>query len=465
MPGEGTPIDNLPEFRHLIVQLGMVMVAAGDAVDIIEDSLRRIVAAYGISGLQIALLPTSLFIQTGTGESAHVQFTSGTAPPLRLDQVDALYRLVKELERAELTATAAMSELTAIYHSQPAFGWPLRVLGHAVLTTGLILLIQPTPTGILAAFGLGLLIGLLKLVWFPAAAPVWPVLATFLTSLAVFWIVGHLHVDNPIRLLVAPLVTFLPGGMLAIATMEIAAGQMVSGASRLVNGFVQLGLLAFGIVAGGALVGAPAGELVDHQIAGLGAWAGWVGVMVFAAGLWLHFCAPLRTIPWMLLVLYIAFAAQTAGAAVFGGHFSEFFGALAMTPAVLWVERLPGGPPKLVTFLPAFWLLVPGATGLIGVTEIVRNGPGTAARGLTDVLIGILAISLGVLLGTALFRSAEVGARQVSRLPGISPETGTAAQRLVQGTKPQAQQRRPREAAQPSSPGPGRRSHGPGEEF
>ena len=36
----------------------------------------------------------------------------------------------------------------------------------------------------------------------------------------------------------APLVTLLPGGLLAIATMEIAAGQMVSGASRLVTGFV-----------------------------------------------------------------------------------------------------------------------------------------------------------------------------------------------------------------------------------
>jgi uncharacterized membrane protein YjjB (DUF3815 family) len=200
--------------------------------------------------------------------------------------------------------------------------------------------------------------------------------------------------------------------MLAIATMEIAAGQMVSGASRLVNGFVQLGLLAFGIVAGGTLAGAPPAELVDHRVAGLGPWAGWVGVIVFAAGLWLHFSAPLRSIPWMLLVLYIAFAGQAAGGAVFGGHFSEFFGAVAMTPAVLWVERLPGGPPKLVTFLPAFWLLVPGATGLIGVTEIVRNGPGTAARGLTEVLIGILAISLGVLIGTAFHRAAHAGLRR-----------------------------------------------------
>ncbi|HEY2278133.1 MAG TPA: hypothetical protein VGI00_07240 [Streptosporangiaceae bacterium] len=32
---------------------------------------------------------------------------------------------------------------------------------------------------------------------------------------------------------------------------------------------------------------------------------------------------------------------------------SGFFGAVAMTPVVLWVERLRHGPPKLVTFLPA----------------------------------------------------------------------------------------------------------------
>ena len=42
-----------------------------------------------------------------------------------------------------------------------------------------------------------------------------------------------------------------------------------------------------------------------------------------------------------------------------------------MTPLVLWIDDRPYGTPSLVTFLPAFWLLVPGAIGLIGVTEIV----------------------------------------------------------------------------------------------
>jgi uncharacterized membrane protein YjjP (DUF1212 family) len=402
-------------FRHLIVQLGIAMVAAGDAVDVIEESLRRVVAAYGVTGLQIALLPTSLFVQTGTSDSAHVQFSSQVAPPLRLDQIDTLYRLVKQLERAELTPAAGLQRLGAIYRQRPAFRWPLRTLGHAVLTAGLVLLLQPTPGGIAAAFALGLLIGLLKLPRLPTVTLIFPILASFATAAVVFGTAGYLHVDNPVRLLVAPLVTFLPGGMLAIATMEIAAGQMVSGASRLVNGFVQLALLAFGIVAAGALIRVPPAALIDHRAAGLGAWAGWAGVVVFAVGVYLHFSAPLRSVPWILLVLFVAFAGQAIGDALFGGQISGFVGAAAMTPVVLWIEGLPNGPPKLVTFLPAFWLLVPGATGLIGVTEIVGTGLNEASRGLSDVLVTIISISLGVLIGAAAYRTADAGLRRLSR--------------------------------------------------
>jgi len=414
-PGLGARGGSPAEFRRLLVQLGIAMVAAGDAVDIIEESLRRIVAAYGVGGLQIALLPTSLFVQTGTGDSAHVQFSSQVAPPLRLDQIDGLYRLVKQLERAELPLADGLHRLGAVYRQRPTFRWPLRTLGHAVLTVGLVLLLQPTPAGIAAAAALGLLIGLLKLPRLPTLALIFPIVASFLTAAVVFGAARYLHADNPIRLLVAPLVTFLPGGMLAIATMEIAAGQMVSGTSRLINGFVQLALLAFGIVAAGALVKVPRTDFIDHQAAGLGAWAAWAGVAVFAVGIYFHFSAPLRSLPWMLFVLFVAFAGQAAGDALFGAQISGFFGAAAMTPVALWVERLPNGPPKLVTFLPAFWLLVPGATGLIGVTKIVGTGLGVASHGLSDVLLTIISISLGVLIGAAAYRTAHVGFRRLSQ--------------------------------------------------
>jgi uncharacterized membrane protein YjjP (DUF1212 family) len=413
--GRGPRISSQAQFRQLIVDLGLAMVAAGDAVDVIEESLRRIVSAYEVAGLEIALLPTSMFVQTGTGDRAHVQFTSQVAPPLRLDQIDRLYRLVRRLERAEPAASEAVHELGDVYRQQPAFRWPLRVAGHAVLTAGLVLLLQPTPGGITAALLLGLLIGVLKLARLPAATLILPVIASFLASAAVFALASELHVDNPIRLLVAPLVTFLPGGLLAIATMEIAAGQLVAGASRLVTGFVQLALLAFGIVAAGVLAGASPADFADHRTPGLGAWAGWAGVAVFALGLYLHFSAPLSSVPWMLLVLYVAFAGQTVGDVIFSGEISGFFGAVAMTPVVLWVERLPGGPPKLVTFLPAFWLLVPGATGLIGITQIVGNESGAAERGLSDVVIAIVSISLGVLTGAVVHQLADAGYGRLAR--------------------------------------------------
>jgi len=280
--GESTRTGSPAEFRRLVVHLGIAMVAAGDAVDVIEESLRRIVAGYGVAGLQVALLPTSLFVQTGTDDRAHGQFSSQVAPPLRLDQIDRLYRLVKQLEPAKPTVDEASHELGAIYHDEPTFRWPLRPLGHAVLTVGLVLLLQPTPEGI---------------------------------------------------------------GMLAIATMEIAAGQMVSGASRLVNGFVQLALLAFGIVAAGSLVRASPADFADHRVAALGAWAGWAGVIVFALGIYLHFSAPFRSLPWILLVLYVA------------------------------------------------------------------------ARAMSEVLVTIISISLGVLTGAAAYRAADAGVRRLTRTP------------------------------------------------
>jgi hypothetical protein len=79
-----------------------------------------------------------------------------------------------------------LSKLEGIYRRRPAFGRPLRTAGHAVLTAGLVLLIQPTPGGFLDALALGLLIGALKLIRLPSVALVLPIVASFLTALAVF---------------------------------------------------------------------------------------------------------------------------------------------------------------------------------------------------------------------------------------------------------------------------------------
>jgi uncharacterized membrane protein YjjB (DUF3815 family) len=105
---------------------------------------------------------------------------------------------------------------------------------------------------------------------------------------------------------------------------------------------------------------------------------------------------------------------QLAGSHLVGGEVSGFFGAVVMTPIALAVARLPGGPPSQVTFLPAFWLLVPGALGLIGVTEVLGN-PATASVGdLVKPVGAIVGIALGVLTGVSLYRG--VGAVPLRRI-------------------------------------------------
>ena len=162
------------------------------------------------------------------------------------------------------------------------------------------------------------------------------------------------------RAMVASLVVFLPGAALTTAVLELAAGQMVSGSSRLVSGTVQLALLSFGILAGIEAVGIPSSRVLFGREELLGAWAPWLGVLVFAAGVTVAHSAPARSFPGLLVVLYAAWTAQVLGNAVFGGYVSALVGATVMTVVAVFVSRFPAAMPSHASFLPGFWLLGPG---------------------------------------------------------------------------------------------------------
>jgi uncharacterized membrane protein YjjB (DUF3815 family) len=77
-----------------------------------------------------------------------------------------------------------------------------------------------------------------------------------------------------------------------------------------------------------------------------------------------------------------------------------------------------------VTFLPGFWLLVPGAAGLIGVTELLGVNPQLGTQAIVDALVTVMTIALGVLIGTAAYRTTHVGVQALARtipIPGRRP--------------------------------------------
>jgi len=204
-----------------------------------------------------------------------------------------------------------------------------------------------------------------------------------------------------------------------MSVVELSAGEMVTGASRLVAGTLQLVLLAFGIVAGAQAFGIPSSEALSNDPVNLlGWWAPWVGVAVIGVGTYLYYSPPRGAFRWLLVVLYAAWIGQFLGSEAFGGYVGGFIGALVMTPVAYTVERLPSGPPALVSFLPAFWLLVPGALGLIGVTEYLTDDTVAGIQDFIGTVGSIIAIALGVLCGYPLYRSI---ARSLGWLSELRP--------------------------------------------
>ncbi len=102
----------------------------------------------------------------------------------------------------------------------------------------------------------------------------------------------------------------------------------------------------------------------------------------------------------MLLVLYIAMLGQSFGEQYLNSYVGAFLGATLMALSSEFIARSPRRTPAVVSQTLAFWFLVPGARGLLSVTSILSEGLQSAAIGLGEMVILIIAITLGVLLGT-----------------------------------------------------------------
>ena len=413
--------DDVGELQLFVVQLGAAMNAAGEPVYVVQDRLTRVAAAYGASAATVSAFPTYLMVTMGRGEPAAVEITTPLSSSPRLDQIAALERLLHDAERGAVRPDGGLRRLAEIRQLHPRFGPLQSIAGYSVLTIGLCLILHPAPRDVAAAAVFGALVGVLRSIGRnqQPLQILMPVIAAFSVSALSALAVENDLIEPGMRAMVASLIVFLPGTTLTTAVLELAAGQMVSGASRLVSGVVQLALLSFGILAGIEAVGIPSSQVLFGRQGLLGAWSPWLGVLVFAVGVVVAHSAPPKCLPALLVVLYAAWASQYFTNGLLGGYVSALIGATVMTVVSVVVSRLPTAMPAHASFLPGFWLLVPGALGLIGLTELAGGGGG---QDVVATIGSIFAIALGVLCGTQLIAWAVVTGRVVTDVAGPGGE-------------------------------------------
>lgn len=405
---EELPAQAPEEVLELLRRLGAAMSRAQDNAERITQILDDVAKAYGAIGVSFFVLPTGIFVRIESGAASHVDFAPSRPDPLRLDQIDRLYRLIDEIRHGLVDVPAATDRLDALLAAPRRFGGLAVVLGTVILTLGLGLVLSPAAGSLPAYLLLGLVVGVLR--WWAERdqmlGSVLPVTAAFVVSWAAFQWAGPWFDAPALDLVIPALVTFLPGAALTMATIELAGGSMLSGSARLVYGLQTLLLLTFGIVAGAQVAGFTTGTTNAET---LGAWAPWVGVLVFAVGHFFASAAPGRAFVWLLCVLYVAYATQAVAGALLGSLGGSFVAGMVVMPVAYAVQTRKSGPPVPVTFLPAFWLLVPGALGLEGVTELVAADQVGGLGDFVNTLMTVVAIAIGVLVGSGF--SERVGSK------------------------------------------------------
>lgn len=382
--------------------VGEAMIDAGFSVAAVRQALEEIAAANGYPGTEVVAFPTALFVSArGLGEVRTGAVSSGRRD-LLLAQADALDDVVLAARTTAMSASETIRRIEEIRMMPEPYSLAQRVLAYAVASAGIAVLLGASWGGTGVAAVLGAFVGWAQIQGDRLQQlyrPLITVGCAFVVSTVVFVLVSRGFDPGVLPSVIAPLVIFLPGGLITTGVIELATGHMMSGAGRVAAGAMQLVLLAVGVVGGASLVGVPQLELVGSSQP-IGPLGPWLAVAAFGVGIVVHQCGRARSIGWILLVLYVAYGAQVLGGVLFGGVLSAFVGALAMTPVAALVARQPSGPAAFVSFLPAFWLLVPGSLGLVGVAVILDGGSG-GLNTLVTTASTMVAIALGALAGAA----------------------------------------------------------------
>lgn len=394
------------DLLNLLCRIGVALVGASETSARVQEILDRLSRRYGTDNIHFMVLPTAVFVRTRTEDGPTVDMLDTTVDTLPLDQIAGLYRLIDKIDKDAPPPALASKELDAILSAKPGSPPWLILLGQVVLTVGLGMMLNPGARALVGYVVLGLVVGTLT----QLAAKIrlvslaLPVVAAAVVAVLAFGFPGALAGGQPNQLLIPAIATLLPGAMLTNGTIELANGSLVAGASRVVYGINMLFLLAFGLYVGISLLG-PLSE-APVSSAQLGWWAPLVGVLLIGYGHSWRSSAPQNSVGWLLLVLYVTYAAQFLGKTLSGPLTGTFLGGLVAVPAAYLIQSRTNAPPRQVAFLPAFWMLVPGGISLTGVSEMVLHTTGTtAASGLEVVvsaLLSVMSIALGVMVGSGL---------------------------------------------------------------
>jgi uncharacterized membrane protein YjjP (DUF1212 family) len=391
------------ELADYLADIGGTLVAYGCPTYRLEEVIGVVSRAEGFESQAFAF-PTGLIVTLRA---------SPESPPLlrlvrvkqwstnldRLVLVDQIFNDVAARKLSIHDARARLGELEKRPMPYPGF---LQWVAVAVASGATAVFLRGAHVEIVAATVAGLLVGLIG--WALARIPNARFLVEFAGGLAAALVARAAATWRPgvsrEIVVLAGVITLIPGMTLTTALGEVARKNLVAGAARLTEAMMGFASILFGIAAelgvehltrlSPAFPSSPMALPLEWQVLALGS-ASWALSVLFAVP---------RAYTWTALASgAIGYVASAVGNHYLPVHIAAFLGALAVCTASHVFARSTGRPAQLFQ-LPGLTLLVPGSFGFLSL-ESFLSGDFTkgAAQGFQMLLVAA-ALVTGLLLAS-----------------------------------------------------------------
>lgn len=404
------------EAIEFVLELGRAMHVYGGSAAEVEHAMTTSARRLGIAG-EFFATQTSIFASfrddpavTRSSSTHLMRVEPGSADLARRERVDSVLADVLE---GGFDAREGRIVLAAIRSDPATYPRWLLVACSIVTSAGVARLFGLSPFEIVLAGCVGLVVCLLDLaavrsrrlrrVFLPAAG--------FVAAAVVATASGLRGEPVAFQVIIAGVITCLPGLRLTTAMLELALDHLAAGTARLLGAVMTLIALSFG-----AALGAQVGDLfpdtsaftaIDAARAESAQWTLYLALAVLPLCIGVFFNAARRDLVWILATCALSFFGTRLGARWLGEGFEAALAGLLVGLASNVYARLLDRP-AVTTMLPGILLVVPGSLGFRSLFGLIERDVISGVDAAFQVTVVGMSIIGGLFVANVLIRPRRI---------------------------------------------------------
>ncbi len=358
--------------RRFIIKLGKSLHKFGTPAYRLEAHLQAVTQLLGLEGYFL-ISPTAMtFVLQHDTDQEYNHVARVNPGELDLGSLARTDELVEELVSGQRTLSEALERLEEIANKPNPYSNRLTLLAFGSSAGAFAMLMGTSWNDVFWSALLGLMVyGLVyRAERSKRMAEMLEPLAAILCAIIASGI-SHLdpNINMPVVIL-SGIIIFIPGLALTLGMAELAARDLISGTARIMDAFMLLFKLYFGVILGMVVGTALFGDAISFDPEPVPRWAIWSAVPILSMALVIIFKARMKDAPWGILAGIVAFFSSMLGSIYLGDSIGIFFGAFAVGVYSNLFARWMKAPAS-IALLQGIVILVPGSKTYIGLNTLI----------------------------------------------------------------------------------------------